>query len=155
MIVLKKYKLATNNLNVTKVTLDNFEQTTRGSLGFVSCLTSTGISYGIVRNMEVAAPKPYDPRCTPILFTRCSPFYARIMYERYKKEKERFSNLAKEIEKETEKQQKLITEKKQNDIEFMKQENSHQYMEDDSINQQSRGKRLSLNNGIFTQNDNY
>ena len=151
MIVLKKYKLATNNLNVTKVTLDNFEQTTRGSLGFVSCLTSTGISYGIVRNMEVAAPKPYDPRCTPSLFTRCPSFYARNMYERYKEEKERFLNLAKEIEK----QQKSITEKRQNDIEFMKQENSPQYMEDDSINQQSRGKRLSLNNGIFTQNDNY
>ncbi len=146
---MKKYKLQRKSF--TNVVFNNFSATLKSFGAFVGCSSLTGISYGIVRSFALADQSrgvvEDNGGIAPILFFCFSIYYAKQLYDNFKKDKARFLRLADEIEKDRQRKRRL-----NENVETQKYTPS-----DDSeyIEGSTAGKRKSLNNGIFKSNDIY
>ena len=157
---------------------NNFSVTLKSFGGFVGCLVGSGITWGIIRNMDLSGKLSAtdELRLAPGIFLVCAVFFAKHMYNDFKYERERFHQLALEIDKERERRklerqkamsgfvtpdqsfnleiQKLF-DKGEKIVELKKYQdilNNGEIQEESGI---SQDKRKSLNNGIFKSNDTY
>lgn len=124
-----------------------------GGVPFVGVGVGMGQFFGIlyitsnVTYKKVESNKEFN--ISPFILFCQTLTQGRAMFENLKKEKVRFNRLAGEIQK-----QKYIDEEKNKNLSNETEFNSNQVNTTVSKSVE-RGKRLSLNNGIFKPNDNY
>ena len=161
-----------------EVISDNFSETLKNFGCFVGCLATSGITWGIIRNMNLAMDNVKDDNVNivPIFFGISSVCFAKKMFDSYKKERKRFHELSLEIDKEREKRrlerqksmsgfatpeqvfnietQKLF-DKGEKVVELKKYQDILNGENVQETSGATQGKRKSLNNGIFKSNDIY
>lgn len=122
----------------TTVLKELFPETIGSTKYFVISLAGLGCCFGIM-NMDKSLIKEATPWLP--LFIGSSAFYAKKVYENYKKERARMSELANQIDAERKAKRML------------KEHDFNQFEQD--FEEQGYGKRKALNNGIFTPNSQY
>ena len=158
---------------------DNFPETLKSLAGFVTCSSLSGIGFGIVYNMNLTQYSlESDERMIPTIIAFGAVYYAKKVYDNFKKERERMHQLIIEMDNEHKKSKSqmegFITPDQLSQMQFQKAVDSDEKIvnlqnyrnilngssstESEEIFQSSgmsQGKRKSLNNGIFKSNDTY
>lgn len=140
-----KHTLVSNNININN----------ENGVPFVGCGVETGAILGVVYKAGNSSITYSNQASTglvvvPFISICTTTSQANKMYENYKKDKSRFNKLASEIQK-----QKIIDKARISQIINEEQSVSQTMSNSKSEATLERGKRLSLNNGIFKPNDNY
>ena len=173
-----KYSL--QRKSYVQVISENFSDTIKSFGAFVGCSSLTGITYGIVRNFELASQRTGviedKGGIIPIMFFFLSANYAKQVYNNFKKERTRVHQLALEIDKERAKRKEeqkksmegFITPDQAFNLEMQKMldkgepivelQRYRDILTSGSSEQRegtTAGKRKSLNNGIFKSTDTY
>ena len=160
-----------------QVITENFQDTLKSVAGFVTCSAITGLGFGIIHSMNITEfSLESDERLIPTITAFGAVYYAKKVYDNFKKDRARVHQLALEIDKERarrkeehkkamegfitpdqlsqlqmqklfDQDEKLIEIKKYRDILTSTQEEQKSGVTSD--------KRKSLNNGIFKSNDSY
>lgn len=167
----------------TQVIKENFSDTLKSLTGFVTCSSLTGIGIGIIYNMNITEfSLDSDERIIPTITAIGAVYYAKKVYDNFKKDRARVHQLAIEMDKERKKrmQEELrnldgfitpdqllqlknqqILDKSKNILQLESYRNiltsqkSAYKNSDEQITGDSNNKRMSLNNGIFKSNDKY
>lgn len=170
---MKRYSL--QKKSYINVISDNFSETLKDFGGFAGCLAGAGITWGIIRNMDMAGKlsSTAEINMVPGVFIICAVFFAKQMYNSFKEERERVHQLALEIDKErarrkAKKESQFITEEQAFRLETQKLFDKNEkvvelqkyldILNDGNVQDNSgatQDKRKSLNNGIFKSNDTY
>lgn len=161
-----KYSL--QRKSYTQAIVENFPNTLKSIAGFVTCSSITGLGFGIIHSMNITEfSLESDERIIPTIAAFGAVYYAKKIYDNFKKERARVHQLALEIDKERARRYEAY-KKELSEFKTPEQLNNMQYQNnitelkeyrDQLINNQSegvtQGKRKALNNGIFKANDNY
>ena len=154
------------------VAMEQFPETLKSLAGFVTCSSLSGIGFGIVYNMHLTQYSlKSDERMIPTIIAFGAVYYAKKVYDNFKKERERMHQLIIEMDNERKKTAKqmegFITPDQLSQMQFQKMvdndekvvelQNYLDILNDGNVqdNGATQGKRKSLNNGIFKSNDTY
>ena len=153
-----------------QVVTENFQDTLKSLAGFVTCSAVTGLGFGIIHSMNITEfSLESDERLIPTITAFGAVYYAKKVYDNFKKERERVHQLALEIDKEREKamegfitpdqlsqlQIQKLFDKDERVLELQKYRDILTSTQEEQKSGATAGKRKSLNNGIYKANDNY
>ena len=156
---------------------ENFQDTLKSLAGFVTCSAVTGLGFGIIHSMNITEfSLESDERLIPTITAFGAVYYAKKVYDNFKKDRARVHQLALEIDKERERRKKerekamegfitpdqlsqLQTQKlfdqDERVVELKKYRDILTSAQEEQKSGATAGKRKSLNNGIYKANDNY
>ena len=171
---MKHYSL--QRKSYVNVAMEQFPETLKSLAGFVTCSSLSGIGFGIVYNMHLTQYSlDSDERMIPTIIALGAVYYAKKVYDNFKKERERMHQLIIEMDNEHKKTSKqldgFMTPDQLSQIQLQKIIDSDEKIiklknyrdilsgsssiQQDGISGATQGKRKSLNNGIFKSSDTY